>query len=109
LAGAAHDGGVNFNPYLLGRVAPSAANQILMNDVLNGIKQKDGDKSTSLIQVRRIAQAPNSVKEGWVVRNDQGNLFGYTVNFVVSPKGGTNISISRGYKVFEQMLKLKAD
>lgn len=104
-----YDGGIIYNPYLIGTIAPTVADSLLMKDTLNAIKRKTKDKATSLIQTRFVtsSKAPTSIKEVWVVKNEKDKMYAYLINFVVSPVGGTDTYIHGGDIVFKEMLKDK--
>ena len=98
--------GLSFRPYLLGKIESSAANPKLIHDVLNGILNRDGDQALSLIQVRRIKLDANSAKEVWVVKNEKGVLYAYSIHLTTTGNG-TDFHFSEGYKVYEPMLNIK--
>ncbi len=102
-----YDSGIVYNPYLIGVIAPTVADPLLIKDTLNTIKIETKDKKSSLVQTRFVTrnEAPTSIKEVWVVKNAKDEMHAYLVNFVVSPVGGTDTYIHGGNIVFHEMLE----
>ena len=100
--------GVSHKPYLIGKVTPSVASEMLKKDTLKLIMQKEGTKDIELIQIRYVSQSanPTSFKEIWVVKiNSDNALHGHTVRFTQSPNGGVDILLIYSSRVFQSMLK----
>ena len=102
-----HNGGITYNPYLIGRIAPTVANSLLTKDTLDAIKKIYKDKEVNLVQTRFVSsnKTLTSIKEVWVVKNEKSEIYAYLVNFIIMPTGGTDIDIHGGHIVFKEMLK----
>jgi len=101
-----YNDGIVYNPYLVGEVTSTVADYILKKDTLATIKREEKYKKIDLIQVRFLtkSESPTSVKEVWVIKNEEDKMFAYVVNFVVSSAGGTDTYINGGNIVFKEML-----
>ncbi len=101
-----YENGIVYNPYLIGEVSSSLANPLLKKDTLATIKREGKYKKIDIIQVRFLtrSESPISVKEVWVIKNEDNKMFAYVINFVVSSVGGTDTYIHGGNAVFKEML-----
>lgn len=100
--------GVSFQPYLIGKIAPSIADFVLKNDALKLIMQKENTQDIELVQTRFVSHSsdPVSFKEVWVVKRTKDNeLHAHSIQFIQSPQSGTDIKLSGAARAFEEMLK----
>ena len=104
--------GVSYHPYLLGKISHSVATNpqapTLMRDTLKSIWEKGKNKSVTLVQTRHLVYNSKEVdvKEVWVIKTEDNDMYAYTVSFK-QVGDGVDIYLSKGYKVFDPMLKKK--